>query len=168
MRKHLIFNVQHVIVQPKHFRKTRTCRKLDTRRHIVFMNLNDPLVIRTNRQLVSRRQHTLAQHTAQRSRVQHKRLIVIKTRWHRAFWRQPNRPHIRMDIWRTADYLYQTIVITRHIRHRTAIIDLGHTQPISIRMFDAFNHPDNSRATIFSVQVDHFFDTAKLLIDPRH
>ena len=32
----------------------------------------------------------------------------------------------------------------------------------------AFNHPDNSRATIFGAQVNHCFDATKLLIDPRH
>ena len=132
------------------------------------MNFNDSLMIRADIQLVCRRQHALTQHAAQWPRIQHERLIVIKTRWHGAFWRQPNRPHSCVYIRRTADHLHQPVLITRHISHHAAIIDLGHTQPISIRMFDAFNHPDNSRATIFSFEVDHFFDTAKLLIDPRH
>ena len=134
----------------------------------MLLNLNNSLVIRADIQFVRRRQHTLAEHAAQWPRIQHERLIVIKTRWHRTFWRQPNRPHISVNIWRTADYLYQTILITRHIRHRTAIIDLGHTQPISIRVLGALNHPNDSCATILSVEVDHFLDTAKLLIDPRH
>ena len=73
-----------------------------------------------------------------------------------------------MHIWRAADHLHQTILVARHIRHYTAIINLGHTQPISIRMFSALNHPDDPRATIFGLEVDHFLDTAKLLIDPRH
>jgi len=119
-------------------------------------------------QFVRRRQHTLTQHTAQRPRVQHKQLIVIKTGWHRAFRRQPNRPHSCVHIRRTADHLHQTVLITRHIRHCAAIINLGYAQPISIRMLGTFNHPDDSRATIFSAEADHFFDATKLLIDPRH
>ena len=66
------------------------------------------------------------------------------------------------------DHLHQAVLIARHIRHRTAIINLGHTQPISIGMLGALNHPDDSRPVILSFKVDHFFDTAKLLIDPRH
>jgi len=134
----------------------------------MFSNLNNSFVIRTNRQLVSRRQHTLAEHTAQWPCIQHEWLIVIKTRWHGTLRRQPNRPHVRMHIRRAANHLHQAVLITRHIRHRTAIVNLGHTQPIGIRMLGTFNHPDNSRATIFGLQVDHFFDASKLLIDPRH
>ena len=168
MSKHLVFNVQHVIIQPKRFRETSTCRELNTRRYVVFMNLNNSLVIRANRQLIRCRQHALAEHSTQRSRVQHKRLVVIKTRRHHTFRRQPNSPHIRMHIWRTADHLHQPVLIARHIRYHAAIINLGYAQPISIRMLGTFNHPDNSRATIFGVQVNHCFDATKLLIDPRH
>ena len=132
------------------------------------MNFNNSLVIRANRQLIRRRQHTLAEHAAQRPRVQHKRLVVIKARRHRAFWRQPNRPHISMHIRCTANHLHQAFLIARHIRHHATIINLGHAQPISIRVLGAFNHPDDPRAAIFSVEVNHFLDATELLIDPRH
>ena len=73
-----------------------------------------------------------------------------------------------MYIWRAANYLHQTALIARYVRHCAAIINLGHAQPISIRVLGAFNHPDDSRAAIFSVEVNHFIDATKLLIDPRH
>ena len=165
--KHLIFNFQHVIIQPKHFRKACASLKRNACRNITLIDLDNSLVIRTNYQLVSRRQHALTQNSTQRSRIQHERLSVIKTCWYGAFWRQPNCPHISMNIRRTANHLHVTIIITWNVRYAT-IVNFSHAQTIRIRMLFTLNNPHNVCATIFGFQVNHFLDTAKLLIYPRH
>ena len=72
-----------------------------------------------------------------------------------------------MNIRRTANHLHITVVIPWNVRYAT-IVNFSHAQTIRIRMLFALNNPYNARATIFGLQVNHFLDTTKLLIYPRH
>ncbi|MNR07319.1 hypothetical protein D3C85_1234350 [compost metagenome] len=79
MSEHFIFNINNYIVKSVGLSKACTRFDLDSvRLPFGWVNFDDTVMVAVNRQLITSRQHPLAQNTTKRTSVEHERLVIIE------------------------------------------------------------------------------------------